>query len=149
MHRQLFEDAYAIIDGVPDPRIYLNSWQKLPAGRHLYVRGAEEITCNTIACAAGWLTLHPAMQALGLRAGVAGEPTFEDSEGIERWDYDALAHFFGLEYSQAEKLFCPRECSRTPLISKEVAAKLTDRELWLARARELLKEEDHECSTPT
>lgn len=54
----LLRDAYMIIDGIPDKSFNL---------MQVYSTRKVKADCGTIACAAGWLALHPDFQALGLK----------------------------------------------------------------------------------
>ncbi|CAG9229283.1 hypothetical protein [Burkholderia vietnamiensis] len=88
---ELLKDAYEIIDGIPEENLNLNAWRTRN-------RGA---TCGTIACAAGWLTLHPKFQTLGLTVhGSHGVPKYRDHT-----HYAALAALFEIETDDAEVLF--------------------------------------------
>lgn len=89
----LLKDAYAVIDGIPAEAIDLDSWR---------LRTGESLGCDTIACAAGWLALHPEFKALGLIAHSGGTPNFRQDSGNS-----ALEKFFRLSYKQTERLFGP------------------------------------------
>lgn len=117
MNRELLEEAYAIIDGVPEDRIDLGAWQ---SGEDRASNTAE-ITCGTIACAAGWLALHPGMNSRGLHPVYRGMPAFNGSDG-----YDALARFFGIEILQSIDLFYPNYDGES------------DKQVFLRRLRHLL-----------
>lgn len=129
----LLRDAYAIIDGIPAERIDLENWlDKDNSPGH----------CNTIACAAGWLALHPGMQKLGLMSYYNGEPMFIESDlykGVRASQgYAGLSKFFGLESEdQARDLFGTR-AFESPY-DPENRVGLTDKELWKARVRNFLK----------
>lgn len=92
---ELLKDAYEIIDGIPSENFNLDTWRKRDEGA----------TCGTIACAAGWLTLHPKFQELGLKSVVGHghylhRPVFNGKENI-----DALAELFGIKWADALRLF--------------------------------------------
>ncbi|KVQ35727.1 hypothetical protein WK03_35250 [Burkholderia cepacia] len=92
---ELLKDAYEIIDGIPFKNFNLDTWRKRDDGA----------TCGTIACAAGWLTLHPKFKELGLKTEVGSgkfqhRPVFNGKENM-----DALADLFGIELSDALQLF--------------------------------------------
>jgi hypothetical protein len=136
MDIELFKDAIAIISGIPDKHVRLDSWQdrtgrKGPLKPLRIIENSDEIKCNTLACAAGWLSLHPAMQALGLHPDreSGGEPVFGFHDG-----YYALADFFGITRNEAIELFGARD----PLDASMYGEDLTDKELWLRRAHFLL-----------
>lgn len=98
----LLKDAYAIIGGIPDNRIYLDT-VVIPRG-HAPAKGTD---CGAIACGIGWLGLHPKFQQLGL----------ETTENGLKMDGSSVSYIaaakavFGVEYADAEKLFRPSEYS--------------------------------------
>ena len=125
MNTELVKDAYAIIDGIPDDRISLYMFQQ----GEIALEPAA-ITCQTLACAAGWLSLHPDMRKRGLRILTNGIPyLFGAASG-----FDSLAMLFEMTRKQATFLFSDRSGSRIPGQSE-----MSDKELWLARCRYLLK----------
>ncbi len=106
---ELLRDAYAVIDGIPARRIALYTWQS-PRGMVKYYpitakfkKTADEIDCGTLACAAGWLCLHPKFQELGLRVSREGDPTLADNARVH--GFDALARVFHITEPQAYRLF--------------------------------------------
>lgn len=122
----LLRDAYAIIDGIPEERFNLQNWRSYESGL---------TDCGTIACAAGWLTMHPDMQALGLATrGQCHSPAFN---GVG--SYDALARFFGIDNDAAAGLFRTRSYDGRDTLDPPKAADLSDKQLWLARVREFLR----------
>lgn len=128
MNIELFKDAIAIVGGIPEERISLSSFQD---GME-FAETAREITCGTLACAAGWLSLHPDMQALGLRVGPYGDPVYAHHDS----GFESLAEFFGMTEDQARLVFGSRYSWKCRIDS----ADLSDKELWLARAHQLLEE---------
>lgn len=130
MKIELFKDAVAIIRGIPEERFDLETWQTrmAPGGwpRDTGIQKINHISCNTIACAAGWLSLHPDIQARGMQVNRAsGCPMFQG-----HWGYAAYAKFFGITEDESEALFKQRQGPTGPAIS--------DRDLWVSRALELL-----------
>lgn len=126
MKTELLKDAVAIIRGIPADRLDLNDWQQHNDDAAILV---EQISCGTIACAAGWLALHPDMRARGMGISyISGAPLFEGKVG-----YPALAHFFGINEDEAQILFGPRD--------QASSRRKSDREVWVERALELLKDE--------
>lgn len=112
----LLKDAYAIIEGIPAENFYLNSWREWDEGA----------TCGTIACAAGWLPLHPDFQARGLTYGksVFGmQIKFRDREHMA-----ALAAFFDISCDDAEELF-----------GASCDYKILHKEIFLKRVRDFLE----------
>lgn len=128
---ELIKDAYAIIDGIPEESFNLDQWFR-PA------RGA----CGTIACAAGWLAQHPDFNALGLKITHAlPVPHVNDRHNL---GYHALGEVLGIDYDVAESIFCSREIV-SELDPKEKLS-MTDKQLWLTRVRNYLKQ--HNQLTP-
>ncbi|MEZ2310824.1 hypothetical protein AB6809_29690 [Paraburkholderia sp. RCC_158] len=125
---ELLKDAYAIIDGIPDDNLALNRWRTKDQGS----------SCGTIACAAGWLTLHPKFQELGL-----GVKRTECDQSMGPWPsfagqtrIDALAVLFRLEFEDAYGLFGERW--NTPARDLGLREQATDKEIFLARVLKFL-----------
>jgi hypothetical protein len=141
---ELFKDAIAAIDGIPDARLKLNRWQcgsgyESFSSRPRIVTRTERITCDTIACAGGWLALHPLFRARGLRPeAFNGIPTIgrgdRKSEGSR-----ALAILFGISGVEANTLFCYRTVEEH---TDPKTKNLSDRQIWLRRAKEFLADRD-------
>lgn len=131
MNESLFKDAIAIIDGIPEARLKLESWQSQDG----IVENTEKITCNTIACAGGWLALHPTFQAMGLfPSSSTGMPVLEVNGGYRLIGSKALAHIFDMPIPQAQDLFSSRTTSEYEDFPDE-----SDRQIWLRRAKNLLE----------
>lgn len=124
MNRERLEQAYAIIDGIPDEAFNLNSWTQ---------EEGESLACGTICCAAGWLARHPDNIAAGFKMkrskmfGNGATPSFSGTFG-----YEAVGKFFGLSSSQAFSLFGTRYLPPHK-------AELSDKQLWLLRIRNFLE----------
>ncbi|RQT26117.1 hypothetical protein [Burkholderia contaminans] len=119
---ELLKDAYEIIAGIPSANMNLNTWRTRDEGA----------TCGTIACAAGWLTLHPKFQDLGLKVSNESShpnhlsrPVFNGKENMA-----ALADLFRIDWDDAFQLF--RE--------KTVSERGTHKQIFLRRLREFLRE---------
>jgi hypothetical protein len=91
---ELLKDAYEIVDGIPAENFDLNAWRTKDCGA----------SCGTIACAAGWLSLHPKFQALGLGYENRGVEGYQVTFGTD-YHFPALASLFNISYSQAQGLF--------------------------------------------
>lgn len=122
MNIELLREAYAIIDGIPDKRINLGVIARGP-------KPNDPKHCGTIACAAGWLGMHPKFKELGMRTS-NGDLTLKGVPDYFDWD-DVLARVFDCSQHVAQKLFEPRRW-------KETSGK-TDKQVWQARVREYLK----------
>jgi hypothetical protein len=118
---RLLQDAYAIICGVPDNAFCLGQWR---------LRQGKTLTDNTVCCAAGWLTLHPKFEALGLTFDGGGRPAY----GLYR-GYAALAALFRIETSDAYAMFCP--------LAPGAWSPQSDKAVWLNRVRMYLAKNAH------
>ena len=127
MNIELWKDAISVIDGIPEKRINLNTWQKSQLVR--FITGPDQIECGTICCAAGWLALHPKFQSLGLKTDFNLRcPVFVDSLLGVCTGYRALAAMFGISHREAEETFKPNSSDKRP-----------DKQVWLERAKDLLR----------
>jgi hypothetical protein len=129
MNIELFDDAMEFIASLSDSQLKLHSWQDLDMERYI-ITSSSQVECGTIACAAGWLTLNPQFEALGLKVGVCGVPTFKNQEA-----YWAMADLFNLPYRVAVNLFSRRGFDDADTFSETAMENMTDRQLWLSRAR--------------
>lgn len=135
MNVELLKDAIEIIGGIPDNQFDLDMWQQ-----NGFAKNAEEITCNTIACAGGWLALHPKFQALGLKPGLGGIPLYVRGDGWFNilFGMYGLSRFFDIPYEDAEELFEDRTEKEDKKYPNE-----SDRQIWIRRATRLLKKYQH------
>jgi hypothetical protein len=134
MKVELFKDAIAIIAGIPPTRVSLRHWQEdlYPFGNGI-VYQTHRIHCGTVCCAAGWLTLHPAMRKLGLRNGAFGHPVLKRKGHLyDLGGYAALAELFGIDHKEATALFS------SGISEQERPNNESDKAVWLNRARKLL-----------
>lgn len=127
-----FKRAIEIIESLPDAQLNLKVWQKSIGFK--YIISADQATCGTIACAAGWLALNPEMHAQGLSCGHSGQPLYRDGEGNYFSQFDALRIFFGIGERDADSLFE----ERTIYEMTGDRMQYTDKEIWLNRARSFL-----------
>jgi hypothetical protein len=136
MNHERLKLAIDIIRDIPANQLRLSLWQAPIVGEddvHRVATRLEQTHCGTIACAGGWLALHPQMGKLGLSAGsYYGEPVVRDekSRGLVSCYY-ALAQFFDIRLGEAQALFYPRSAQEMTNGSPENA--MTDKELWLHR----------------
>lgn len=131
---ELLKDAYAIIDGIPD--------QAFDLGEVLHMRISKDMSCGTIACAAGWLSLHPTFAAhLKPRAYQYGPSSTNWRvrwDGIEFYEdnvFAAMQTLFGIDLNTAYRIFGLRD-------EGEGGPHLTDKELWKLRVRTFLKKHE-------
>lgn len=129
-----FKRAIEIIEETPDAQVKLTFWQQSYDKGCGYIRSKEEATCGTIACAGGWLALHPDMQEQGLVSGFGGQPEFHSGGSKLALSFRALELFFDILDIQADFLFRSREDYEE---SGEMTG-LTDKQVWLHRAQRLL-----------
>lgn len=127
---KLLKHAYAIIDGIPDERFNLGTIAENEDGEP----ANNPHSCGTIACAAGWLGMHPDFIKRGLRTlSVGGLATTPDWSW---WD-DIIQEVFELESDEvAIDLFGSRGDSRYDLYTPRI----TDKQLFQHRVRCFLKE---------
>lgn len=140
---ELLRQAYAIIDGIPDDRFNLGSWQFDPT---TYGPDGEVHSCGMLACAGGWLCMHPTFNALGLHAmyGCGGAPE-SGNEGATGYavGFSALGNTLGLTFEQAYQLFTCRGDASFDM-HNDIHG-LTDKQLWQARVRHFLNTQGDGC----
>jgi hypothetical protein len=133
MNIELLKDACAIIGGIPEEVFELGS---------ILREHKSDAGCSTIACAAGWLSLHPTFAAeLKPKVVVADgglRVEWFDPNGHPFRDFGtAMSALFDLSYWQAWDLFATRGES---LLDEELETPdITDKQLWLARAHKVLQ----------
>ncbi|MDY7537558.1 hypothetical protein RGU72_04735 [Undibacterium sp. 5I1] len=92
---ELLKDAYAIIDGIPDKQFDLD--------RVVSKGYAKKADCNTIACAIGFLAMHPQFNALGLSYS---PPNGLQFKGRQLDSYKTvISKVFGVSEDDARNLF--------------------------------------------
>lgn len=135
---ELLRKAYAIIAGIPEHRFDLVDF--VSSGT------PNPNDCGTIACAAGWLAMHPDFCALGLTLTpglLRYVPALVGRENDPRAQgYPALADVFGLSDDLAYHVFASRECSRFDDAFLKRAPTASDKAVFLNRVRRLLAELD-------
>jgi len=130
MNFELFDKAVDFIASRDDQKLDLSNWQ-----RGKIATRSWQVTCGTIACAGGWLALNPEFEALGVHPGVTGAPYLGNFCG-----YAALANLFELPYSVTTNLFYFRRYEDIELFGEDACNRMTDRQLWLSRARRVRAE---------
>jgi hypothetical protein len=126
---ELLKEAYAIIDGIPDEYFDLESIVK---------NDTEHVGCGTIACAAGWLGLHPKFIKLGYTVTTNYGVTVARFKNAAYCGlYDALSRLFNVQYSDATSLFCASYDSR---FDSKVKSSISHKEMWKNRVVAYLKE---------
>jgi hypothetical protein len=94
--RERVEAAYQILDGIPEHRIDLYLFTNEEMDSVLRSWGLERLdkvaeNCGTLACGAGWLSLHPKFHKWGLTADrQSGYPKATDRNGIACTAFDAV-----------------------------------------------------------
>jgi hypothetical protein len=129
MYIELFDKAVAFIASRSDDQLRLSEWQDTGIGR-MFVSSSSEVNCGTIACAAGWLAINPEFEELGVEVCGSGAPKFENETA-----YRAMARLFGLPYAVAVGLFYIRGFDDYEKFGEKAMEHMTDRQLWLSRAR--------------
>ena len=134
MNVERLQQAIKIIEGLEDKQVDLRGWQ-VSAENGTTVKSMSEVDCGTIACAGGWIALNLEMQEQGLSVGLMGTPKYKGY-----LNFTALALFFELPMQTAEWLFNRvMDDESTRAVSLESwGARISDRRIWLNRAREIL-----------
>lgn len=131
MNVELFDKAVEFIASRNDTQLDLSNWQHLSHSGDNPINSSEDVTCGTIACAGGWLALNKEFNELGLYPSTSiGMPCFESNRG-----YYALAKLFDISYTDSQTLFFFRTYQDDDLFGHHYAELMTDRQLWLSRAR--------------
>lgn len=123
----LLRFAYAVIGGIPDEKVRLHN---------IVSHRGPSLACGTVACAAGWLAMHPEFQARGLTLIVGTGPhstrlAYRGTDTRFQSSYNlALAPLFNISQGAASVLFAARDCKRTRV--------RTDKQLFLLRLYEFL-----------
>ena len=110
VHIERLRALYAMIAGIPEERIELETWRSRLV-KPYDPDWSKEVTnknllaqdCGTLACAVGWACAHPEFQKQGLRWD--GSPTYRCGGGVRRFGWDAVESFFGIHYGLAKFLF--------------------------------------------
>ena len=124
---ELLKDAYAIIDGIPETAIDLDT---------LVTSRGEALEQGTVCSPAGWLAQHPAFKVRGL--GLAGDDSQLVLNGRQAGAdavAEVMARVFALRQVDAERLFADR---RTYTLGDDSG--LSDNRLWLHEVRDFLRE---------
>jgi hypothetical protein len=129
---ELLRDAFAIIDGIPKRAFDLDMWRTKGAGP----------SCGTIACAGGWLAMHPAMNERGLKpAEWNGQPMCE-SATYRQYGFTALRQFFQLNHLEGD-LFEGHGCGyKDSELSGEQIKGMSGKKLFKRRVLRLFQEYD-------
>jgi hypothetical protein len=127
MNFELFDKAVDFIASREDKQLNLGNWQVFSS--HVTSSSAA-VHCGTIACAGGWLALNPEFEAIGVSAGSFGAPRFC---GLSH--YGALAKLFDIPECEARDLFYFRTSADADTFGEVENDLMTDRQLWLSRAR--------------
>lgn len=129
MNIELFDKAVDFIASRTDEQLDLGDWQKSWTNRGTIAPSSEYVNCGTIACAGGWIALSPEFNELGVYPGIAGAPRFDGDAA-----YSAMAKLFDIPRHVAANLFYFRTTDDEVQFG-EFANTMTDRQLWLSRAR--------------
>lgn len=122
---ELLKDAYAIIDGIPETAIDLESLCS--------ARGAS-LEHGTVCSPAGWLARHPDFNALGLAPSDDDGSLVFKGEAEGKTVAEVMAQVFRLPPSDAEHLFGNRD---TYTLGDDSG--LSDKRLWQREVRDYLR----------
>jgi hypothetical protein len=130
---ELLKEAYAIIDGIPEQAFDLEK---------IITDGGTSVGCGTVACAAGWLSIHPKFgKLLGADVTLNGESTTIYWPGGQWWD-DAVGKVFKLDTTQVRNIFASRRMSDYDYeddTDETDTTAMTDKQLWQHRVKTFLK----------
>ena len=106
VHIERLRTLYAMIAGIPEERIELETWRSR-AVKPNDPDWSKEVTnkdllsqdCGTLACAVGWACAHPEFQKQCL-GWDGGSPIYR-----RRFGWEAVESFFGIHYGLAKFLF--------------------------------------------
>lgn len=122
--------AYEILSGIPEDNILLSAY---------VTEGDGTPTCGTIACGAGWLAMHPAFQAMGLRLEASRHGLLSPNGLLfpslgEDYGSKSLSFIFG-DTDTFYKLFASRGRGLWDEKLLQEMGCISDKELLLARLR--------------
>lgn len=124
---ELLKDAYAIIDGIPAKHFDLEA---------IVDKVGESLTCGTVACAIGWLGLHPKFNELGLQTvlGKSDDSYLLKMNGFHDDDFYShkVAGLFGISVHDASDLFGPASHSGFDYL---INSKTSDKKRFLKRVK--------------
>ncbi|MFW6855295.1 hypothetical protein ACODYM_28810 [Burkholderia gladioli] len=122
---ELLRDAFEIIDGIPSRALKLSNWR---------TKG-EMPECGTIACAAGWLAMHPKFNALGFTADEhTGAPWFKGHSC-----FYAAQLLLGLD-GESDRIFSSRHHGYKDHELGQSIRKLSEKQLWKRRVLRLFQD---------
>ena len=129
---ELLKQAYAIIDGIPDQAFNLHS---------IILKGGQknQLECGTIACAVGWLSLHPTiLKDDKIKFVTKGTYKLLWKSKIHNFGRyvgytHAMEHLFNISHNNAFQLFKTRDIGE--------GKGLTDKQVWQKRVKDYLRSE--------
>jgi len=120
-----------LLDVLPDERFDYNTW----VGDDW--KGAEDLSCGTSACAAGWATTLPSFRARGLRLHTEDFSVnqIDLTTGDEMWNgFLALGSVLHTSYEDAKELFMAYTWSdRLQEFSPRSGATASEVATWIRR----------------
>ena len=148
--RELLREAYAIIAGIPEEKIRMNTI----LSHRGEVRDVRPKACGSIGCAIGWLSMHPGFQE---KTGLVARLTPERAKSHKLLfqnlslhglyvDYnEAAVEVFGLSKKAAYGLFNP--VGDGGYLGDQVEDGLrefghSDKDIFLSRVRKYLKNKE-------
>lgn len=110
VHIERLRALYAMIAGIPEERIELETWRSRVVkpndpdwSKEVTNKDLLSQDCGTLACAVGWACAHPEFQKQGLKWD--GTPIYRRRDGLRRFGWEAVESFFGIHYGLARFLF--------------------------------------------
>lgn len=102
-HIERLRTLYAMLDGIPDSRVHLRTWNRAEGSENV---GSEDAmhSCGSVACILGWAAIYPPFVEQGLTMGNTPSGGAAPACGAAL-GFDAGAEFFGLNPAQSRALF--------------------------------------------
>ncbi|GAC1605787.1 MAG: hypothetical protein NVS3B3_04320 [Aquirhabdus sp.] len=122
---ELLKDAYAIIDGIPEKQFDLETFVK---------KGSNKPTCCTIACALGYLAMHPQFNALGLT--ISEDAVLMLNGRLSFFYEDVASMIFNISSNDARNLFI--FAGGSALEPKDIH-NVSDKQNWKLRVKAFLQ----------
>jgi hypothetical protein len=155
MNFELLKDAYAIIDGIPEKQFNLNRWVEENDNTGSVCDLAHG--CGTVACAGGWLSLHPKFNELGLKytwkrgkgRGFNERRITYKGNDMEDNPFDVLGKTFDIGYWGAQNLFSAAGGSKYDADIYRMKGRNTNHKtLFKYRVKHFLKQYDRTYTKP-
>lgn len=125
----LVREAYAVVDGIPADRFNLRT----------IANKSDPHNCGTVACAAGWLAMHPKFKALGLGlVGHGGGYLNLAKDGVSSHSFATiLSDVLNIDLQDAKDIFNPKVPDNP--YDPPKSSRMSDKSRWKYRVRKFLE----------